>query len=103
MATRAFQVPETVPIWIEVKNTSGDLTDPESASIVIYDPDGSIVMDGESESRAMAGSGTTGYMVYYFESTGITDFGWYRVIATILDGTGETERTTVENGGFTLA
>ena len=103
MATRAFQVPETVPVWIEVKDTAGDLADPESASIKIYDPDGTIVLDGVDESRAMAGSGTTGYMVYYFESAGITNLGWYRVIATILDGTGADERTVVENGGFTLA
>jgi len=103
MAPSAFQVPETVPIWIEGKNTAGELTEPESASIKIYDPDGTIVLDGEEESRAMASTDDTGYWVYYFESTGITNLGWYRVIATVLHGTGDTERTTVENGGFTLA
>lgn len=105
MATRAFQRPESVPLWIEVKNTAGTLVDPTSASLVIYDPDGEVILDGLLAGRDMASSGVTGYWVYYFESDTIDVgvIGWFRVVVNVLDGVGADERTTVVNGGFTLA
>ena len=105
MATRAFQRPETVPIWIEVKTPAGVLYDPTSASLVIYDPDGEVILDGLLAGRDMASTANVGYWVYYFESdtVAVGTIGWFRVVVNILDGTGATERTTVVNGGFTLA
>jgi len=98
MIRRDWQRGETVPIWAEVKLTSnGALYDPEAIILYLYDEADATIVDGE----AMVYD-SQGMYVYYHQTAIDAILGWYRAKGKVTDGSGETLRVTLENGGFNL-
>jgi len=94
---RNFQRPEVVPIWIEVKDWNGNYVDPTSIYLTVKHKDGLIVVNNEAVTKSDVGE-----YVYYWTSLIDSPDGWYTIIATITDGTGEGAKVTIELGGFYL-
>lgn len=92
-----FQRGETVPLWAEVKDQSGNYVDPTSVKLTLVKPDGTDVFANQDMVKSV-----TGKFVYFWNSTSDSDVGWYTAKGKTTDGTGEEAKVTIENGGFTL-
>lgn len=93
---RTFQIPETVPLVVTVRDWDDALVDPTSITVTIYDPNMEVVVD-----EAAMDSLSTGRYVYYYQTVG-NESGWYKVRVVSTDGTGDGLKRTIIIGGFTL-
>lgn len=94
---RNWQIPETVPIWAEIK-VAGALVNPsEPVLLTVSKPDGTVLINSVTmENDSM------GMYVYFYTTTGVDVAGWFKTKVVAQDGTGDNARITIEYGGFFL-
>ena len=99
MNMRAFQKPETVPIYVEVRDTDTDeLVDPsEGVLLTLTDPNMNVIFSEIPMTKK-----ETGIYIYYWQPSEDSPTGWYKTRGLAVDGMGAGERSTVVLGGFYL-
>lgn len=98
----------TVRIIAYIYNDAGALTDPISAKVTIYDPDGEKQLLDPPDNYDIAMTKNTdedspayGAYEYYYETDADTDKGWWRGEVEVIDGT-PTEYTSMGNFSFRI-
>lgn len=91
---------DTIKVWAYVYNEAGALADPTGITINIYDPDGTLQVDGGSMTDLEA---TTGIYYYYYHkgaSEDPMDSGNWRGTVITSDGTGNDTIYSSSSFGF---
>ena len=105
MAIVTYQKGETIPIWRNVKNSSGTLTTPDQGcTITLTDPDGNaaIAIDTTAITNAAMSFVSTGLYVYYFRSLTTDKKGEWNWSAKATHGTGDAAKYDIRKGAFNL-
>ena len=94
--------PDRATVWILalIYNADGDLVDPTSIKISIYDPDGTLKVDAASMTQYAA---TTGIYEYKYHMDATADAmakGKWRILGDVIDGTGATAVISPFHSGF---
>jgi len=97
MPTRNWQLPETIPIWAEIKDAKGVYTAVDSVVMTLVAPDNTTVI---LDDVTMDATDDVGFYVYYWNPEADSDVGWYKVIVTATDGTGVGAKSSIQTGGF---
>ena len=100
VTTKTFVDRATVWVLAHVYNADGDLVDPTSIKISIYDPDGTLKVDAASMTQYAA---TTGIYEYKYHMDATADAmakGKWRILGDVIDGTGATAVISPFNSGW---
>jgi hypothetical protein len=82
-----------------VRNSAGTLIDPSNGVTLIYlkNPSGTIKAENKSMTKSEPGK-----YVYYYNSASDDETGWWIYQVKSQDGTGDSAKYSVSEGGFEL-
>jgi phosphatidate phosphatase APP1 len=99
MNVQKYNRGETVPIWAENRDWAEALQNPTAGvKVTVTDSTGATVV----ASTAAMTNISTGLYVYYWNSPSTATLGWYDYQCKAVDGSGDTARTTIQDGAFQL-
>jgi len=101
----SYQRGETVPIWRNVKNSSGTLVTPDQGcDVTLKDPDGTlaVAIDTTDIDDVAMSAVSTGLYVYYFRTLTTDKKGEWNWSAKATHGSGDAAKYDIRTGAFNL-
>jgi uncharacterized protein YfaS (alpha-2-macroglobulin family) len=95
-----FYEGQTVRIYEEVRTFDDVLADPTTIKVTITDPTGTVKVNALAMTKY---NSETGKYEYYYNLPASPNKGNWHVYVTVVDGTGDTAKTTPDYGTFTVA
>lgn len=89
-----FVAKGTVPVRAEVRNDSDALSTPTSIKCGFTDPDGTAVTPADMTEDS------TGLYDYFYNTTPATVKGWWTAEVVVVDGSGDSAKTSVGRCSF---